>query len=93
MRPEETIEKKFVAECRKIGVKAPKFEKAEKGAPDRIVLIPGGKPLFFEFKAPGANASPHQIEWMKMLRRLGYYAEIVMNWEDPLAMVKAALKK
>ena len=45
------------------------------GAPDRLVLLPGGRMGFVELKAPGKKPRPLQVARMRILRRLGFYAE------------------
>ncbi|MBQ9308936.1 MAG: VRR-NUC domain-containing protein [Clostridia bacterium] len=45
------------------------------GAPDRLVLLPGGRMGFVELKAPGKRPRPLQAARMRILRRLGFYAE------------------
>ena len=45
------------------------------GAPDRLVLLPGGRMGFVELKAPGKRPRPLQTARMSILRRLGFYAE------------------
>ena len=45
------------------------------GAPDRLVLLPGGRMGFVELKAPGKKPRPLQMARMRILRRLGFYAE------------------
>lgn len=50
------------------------------GVPDRIVLLPGAKIAFVEVKRPdGGRVSQLQIYWIRMLRKLGFTAEIVKN--------------
>ncbi len=44
------------------------------GAPDRLVLLPGGRMGFVELKAPGKRPRPLQAARMRILRRLGFYA-------------------
>ena len=90
MRPEEKIEKKFVSECAKIGVTAYKFEvPGIKGAPDRIMFLPGGITLFVEFKEPGGGTlSKHQINFINRLQRLGFEVHVATDWETPLKIVK-----
>ncbi len=95
MRPEETIEKKFVEECNRLGIKSIKLEIAgDKGAPDQMVFLPGGRVMFFEFKRPDGKGetSPHQIEWLENLVHLGFIAMIVDSWDTPLEMVKAYIE-
>ena len=42
------------------------------GWPDVLFLIPGGKSLFIEFKAPGKKATKLQKKRIRELERLGY---------------------
>lgn len=46
------------------------------GFPDVMFLIPGGKPLFVEFKWPGFTPAPKQVYWHTLLRKLGYEVEV-----------------
>ena len=47
------------------------------GVPDRIVQLPGGRIGFVEVKAPGERPRPLQLAGMKMLKELGFRAEVV----------------
>ena len=63
--------------CRKIyqmfGITNVKFTPTKStGYPDRILWVPGGKPLFIEFKRPGEDLKPKQKYIAKELRKLGY---------------------
>ena len=63
--------------CRKIyqmfGITSVKFTPTKStGYPDRIFWVPGGKPLFIEFKRPGEDLRPKQKHIAKELRKLGY---------------------
>ncbi len=42
------------------------------GLPDRIILLPGAKVIFFEMKSPGKDLRPKQLYWKKILERLGF---------------------
>ena len=42
------------------------------GVPDRIVLIPGGRIVFVEMKAPGGKERPRQSYVQAILRRFGF---------------------
>lgn len=94
MRPEETIEKKFVEECSKIGIKSIKLEvEGDKGWPDQMVFLPGARVMFFEFKRPnGGKTSPHQMDKMNNLTNLNFIAMIVDSWEFPFSMVSEYIK-
>jgi hypothetical protein len=92
-RPEETVEKEFVKQCKRLGVTAHKFEIAgTKGAPDRIIFLPDGQTLFVEFKRPnGGNLSEHQIDFINHLKRLHHKVIVTDEWEYPLEIVKRLL--
>lgn len=94
MRPEEKIEKRFVKKVSEIGCRAEKFEiVGKKGAPDRLVLIPGGEIIFVEFKAPGGKLSYHQVEFHDMLRKFGFRVYTCETWEVPLGIVKTMMEQ
>ena len=57
------------------------------GAPDRLVLLPGGAMGFVEVKAPGQRARPLQVARHEQLRKLGCYVAVL---DDP-AKVDAVL--
>lgn len=89
---ESTIERRACQRVLKeLGVRSVKFvTPGDTGYPDRIFWIPGGKPLFIEFKVPGAEPRPKQIYIHELLRKLGYQVEVCDNEEDTVKIVKAA---
>jgi hypothetical protein len=59
------------------------------GWPDFIYLIPGGRPLFIEFKATGKRATRTQ-EWrIRILEELGYDVEVA----DSVDVAKEAITR
>jgi hypothetical protein len=58
--------------------------------PDRQFFIPGGKPLFIEFKRLGEVATPPQQLIHKALRYHGYKVEVHDNRRTALCAVYAA---
>jgi hypothetical protein len=48
----------------------------ETGWPDLCVLIPGGKPLFMELKAPGKKTTARQLYKIRQLAEAGYDVEV-----------------
>lgn len=46
----------------------------QRGWPDRLFLIPGGRPLLIEFKRPGEKPDPLQEHRLATLKALGYDA-------------------
>lgn len=59
---EEVIERHLVNEVKKAGGIAYKFTSpGRRGVPDRIVLLPNGKIIFVECKAPGEKPRPDSV--------------------------------
>lgn len=69
------------------------IEGSETGWPDGIFLIPGGKPLFIEFKWPGKKPDPKQVYMHTLLRNLGYDVEVHDNVEEALAAIATRAEK
>jgi len=42
------------------------------GLPDRLMLLPGGRVVFVEMKAPRGRLRPRQAWWMRRLTGLGF---------------------
>jgi len=93
MRPEERIEKRFVEECRQLGVDAYKFEiPGIRGAPDRMVLMPEGKILFVEFKVPLGKLSSQQRVFIKRLQMKRFEVMVATDVDEPLRKVKEIMR-
>ncbi len=57
---------------------APKFNSVgRRSVPDRLVLLPGGRMLFVELKAPGKKATPLQEREHMRLRKLGFQVDVL----------------
>jgi hypothetical protein len=70
---ESLIEKHLVAEVKKAGGVAFKFvSPGRRSVPDRIVLLPGGRLVFVECKAPGKPPRADQLREHERLRALGF---------------------
>ena len=70
---EKDIEGRLRDRLRAVGCKALKFESpGYTGVPDRLVLIPGGRIVFVELKAPGKKERPRQRIVQKEFRDLGF---------------------
>lgn len=48
-----------------------------RGVPDRLVLLPGARIYFVELKADDGHPSSHQLRFIKFLRGLGFWADII----------------
>lgn len=85
---ESKIEKRLIKEIEKIGGKALKFiSPGMSGVPDRIVLLPLGRIIFIELKAPGEKPRPLQEYRAKELRALGFYVKCINSIEGIEALI------
>ncbi|MEQ4654734.1 VRR-NUC domain-containing protein [Providencia rettgeri] len=79
---EDVIEKYLVNEVKKAGGIAYKFiSPGRRGVPDRIVLLPNGKIIFVECKAPGEKPRPDQLREHARLFALGFHV-VVLDRKD-----------
>lgn len=77
---ESLIEKHLVAEVRKAGGIAYKFvSPGRRSVPDRLVLLPGGRLVFVECKAPGKEPRADQLREHERLRALGFSVVVLAS--------------
>lgn len=70
------VEKPILRKLKKLGIVAKKMNgQGSRSWPDRMIMIPGGRPFFIEFKRLGKVLTPLQEECHKMLRSLNYDVE------------------
>jgi hypothetical protein len=70
---ENRIEHRLKREVEKRGGRALKLvSPGTSGVPDRLVLLPGGKTIFVELKAPGEILKPLQRKRATELKALGF---------------------
>lgn len=62
------------------------------GFPDRMFLIPGGKPLLVEFKLPGESPDPKQAYIHNLLISLGYQVEVHDDVEEALRSIRKTVE-
>lgn len=75
---ESQLERRLKREVKKLGGKALKFESpGMSGVPDRIVLLPEGRLIFVEMKAPGERLRPLQEKRKRELEALGFQVEVI----------------
>jgi len=75
---EKQVEQKLVKAVKAAGGLCPKFvSPGTAGMPDRLVLLPGGRILFVEVKAPGKKPRPLQIHRHEQLRALGFRVVVI----------------
>ncbi len=71
-----------------LGCKAIKFiDPSSRNAPDRIVLCPHGRVIFFEFKRLGEDPRPSQSKYHKGLRSLGFKVHVVYTAKEAMRIL------
>ncbi|MFC5468430.1 VRR-NUC domain-containing protein [Cohnella suwonensis] len=80
---ESQLERRLVREVERIGGIAPKWvSPGNNGVPDRIVILPGGRTLYVEMKAPGKQLEPLQAHWARKLLGMGHRHYKIDSDED-----------
>lgn len=75
---ERGIEAYLRDQIKRLGGIAYKFvSPGNAGVPDRIVLLPGGRVVFVELKAPGKQPTPLQLRQQKRIRNLGFQVLVI----------------
>lgn len=70
---ERDVEQHLVTRIKELGGVAYKFTSpARRSVPDRLVLLPDGKAIFVELKAPGKHPTELQKREHDRLRALGF---------------------
>ena len=90
---EKTVEREVCKKAlRELGVANMKLAaQGQRGWPDRLFLIPGGRPLLIEFKVPGEEPRPDQESCIKILKLLGYDVEVHDDEHAALLSIRKAL--
>lgn len=63
-------------------------EGAAWGFPDDLILIPGGRAAFIEWKLPGGKPSPRQNDWHRALEHMGFPMLVATDPEQALEWLK-----
>ena len=80
---ESSIERKLVQVVRQHGGLALKLTSPNiAGVPDRLVLLPGGRVVFVELKAPGQKLRPLQQKRKAQLDALGFQVAVIDSREE-----------
>ncbi len=86
---ESKIEKSLKDRVQDMGGIALKFvSPGMAGVPDRIVLIPNGKVVFVELKAPGKTIRPLQLKRKSQLEHLGFKVYLIDSLQGVDSFVK-----
>ena len=90
---ERDVERRLVRAVRSAGGICPKFvSPGWDGAPDRLILLPGGRMSFAELKAPGKKLRPLQESRMRKLESLGFAVYIIDDPVQALAVIEEMKK-
>ncbi|ARW39040.1 VRR-NUC domain-containing protein [Bacillus siamensis] len=91
---ESQLERILKREVERQGGKAMKFiSPGLSGVPDRIVLLPGGKLVFVEMKAPGEKPRPLQLKRKKDLETMGFEVRVLDSIDSITAFVRGAFRE
>lgn len=80
---EARLEAFFYRRVRLLGGQCIKLAPTERGIPDRLVMLPGGRKYLVELKAEGGSLSPIQIAWHGRMKALGHDV-IVLEGRDEI---------
>lgn len=81
MKTEQAIEKHLCRRVREIGGLCVKLT-GTNGIPDRLVILPNGRNIYIELKAPDGRLSPIQLATHKRLRKLNQEVYTIWNHEQ-----------
>jgi hypothetical protein len=90
MTPETKVKNAWLKAAKQLGLEVIRLSfsrGATVGWPDNLFLVPGGLPLFLEFKAPGKTPTPMQTYRATLLWELGYD----IRWTDSADAARAFL--
>ncbi len=91
---EIAIEQSVVLKARQRGILGLKLTSpGNTGVPDRMFLIPGGRPLYIEFKKPGEELNPKQVYWYNIFKLLNYHIEVHDSVEQALKAIGRAVNE
>lgn len=91
---EKQIERELAAGVKRHGGLAVKFvSPGMAGVPDRLVLLPGGKIVFVELKAPGRKMSQRQVKVAKRLAEMGHIVRVIDSIEGIRIFLREVLAR
>lgn len=80
---EQRLERRLRQEIERRGGQARKFvSPGWSGAQDRLILLPGGRVMFVEVKAPGKKPRPLQVRRARELTAMGFKVRTVTTDAD-----------
>lgn len=87
MGPEARLENRVVDAVNRAGGFAYKTAGGHTGMPDRIVILPEGRIVFVEMKAPGGVLSPIQAVTIDRLQQLGHEVRVLRGEDETNAFI------
>lgn len=89
MTPEGKVKAAFARLAKKYGiVYINLITTGSKGDPDKLILPPGGRPIFGEFKGPDGKLSPSQEKKIALYRGLGYDVRIITGVDQAVELAE-----
>jgi hypothetical protein len=79
---EASLEAFFYRRVRLLGGHCIKLAPTERGVPDRLVLLPGGRKYLVELKREGGSLSAIQIAWHGRMKSLGHEVVVLEGKEQ-----------
>jgi len=90
---ESYLERRVVAWARARGIVTFKIDPTfYPGAPDRIFMVPGGKPTMLEFKTKRGRVSKVQERVFKLLLSQGYNVAVVDDYREAVAYLEKRIR-
>jgi len=87
---ERDVEKYLVEKIRKLGGRAYKWTSpSQRGVPDRLCVLPGGRAVAVEVKRPGGKVTRMQERELAQLNTLGLQAVVVDSIEAVERLVES----
>ena len=87
---ERDIEYYLREQVKAAGGWAPKWESpGNAGVPDRLVILPPGRTIYVEIKAPGKKPAPLQLAQHRRLRGLGCDVRVIDSREQVDQLLQA----
>lgn len=79
---ETRVEAEFTSQVKRLGGWAIKILPSVSGLPDRMAIMPGGRVIFVELKAPTGTVKPHQTVVHQRLATLGCPVLVLKNPDE-----------